>query len=167
MHRTFLLLILCLFTVPALSDNAPFPGYIWNSPLVFGPPVALGADAYSATWPAEADYDEAQLELDVITTPREAVRGMEKAGVPVADVVLSTYLGLSGSPEEINKTLFMGGTAARRVYTSSVPRDHRVHVFQKNLDNGALVTVAVRVYSQDAPSGEVLSAIANSFKSQE
>ncbi len=165
MHRSILLLLICLLTGPAFSESVPVPGYTWDSPVQFSPPVELGPDAYSVTWPAEAEYDDAQLEMVVVTTPSEAVIGMREAGVAVSEVVLSTYLGLTGQPAEINKTLFMGSTAARLVYKTSVPRDHRVNVFQKNLDSGELVTVAVRIYSEDAPAGEVLRAIANSFKS--
>ncbi len=159
-----------LFCSSALADPMRFPGFVWDSPIEFGEVLELGPDAYGAMYPAEAEsnIEAVLLQLVVISTPRESVATIQEGGGEPKGLVLSSLLGLSGKPEQINKTLFMGGTEARKVYLSNHPRPHVAHVFQKSLDDGSLVTVAVRDFSGRQPglTGSVLQALANTFTYQ-
>lgn len=143
------------------------PGYIWDSPVKFGEVQELGPDAYFATYPADVEYEKAQFELVVVHTPRDSVVTMQEGGADPGTLALVTFMGLSGKPEQINKTLFMGGTEARKVFRSQIPRQHTAHVYQKYLDDGTLVTVGLRDFGGSDPPlvGDVLRGIADTFVS--
>jgi hypothetical protein len=145
----------------------PLPGYTWDSPITFGEVQELGPDAYFATYPADVEYEKAQIELVVVHTPRESVATMTEGGADPRTLALVTFLGLSGRPDQINKTLFMGGTEARTVFSSNIPRRHTAHVYQKLLDDGSMVTVGLRDFGGSPPPlvGEVLRGIADTFVS--
>ena len=161
------ILVLILFSLLSLASHAE-PLRILNfeldSQIKFSKPTELSADATSLTYPRQAKYAEAQLELIVHRYSAKAVKTMTEAGVPLGKTARVNFLGLSGQAKEINKTLFMGRTAARRVYQASVPRSHQVHVFQKIAEDGSFVTVAARVFQKNDATGPLLRSIANTFK---
>lgn len=167
MKRFLLCCVLLLCTVGSWAEPMAFPGYTWDSPIVFGEIQELGPDAYFATYPADAEYEKARFEMVVVHTPRESVATMQEGGADPGALALSTFFGLSGRPEQINKTLFMGGTEARLVFTSSIPRPHTAHVYQKVLEDGSMVTVGLRDFGGGpAPlTGDVLRGIADTFVS--
>jgi hypothetical protein len=145
------------------------PGYTWDSPVKFGELQEGGPDAYIAGYPASAEGDKTQLDFIVVHTPRESAATMKENGADPETVVLADFLGLSRRPEQINKTMFMGGTEARKVWTTSIPRPNTVHVYQKYLEDGSLVTVALRDFGGVRPPslvGDVLRGIADTFKQE-
>lgn len=159
----FVLLLLC---GAVWAEPMTLPGYRWDPPVKFGALQELGPDAYFATYPADAEYEEVQLEFVLVHTPRESVVTMQEGGADAKTLALVTFLGLSGRPDQINKTLFMGGTEARTVYTSNIPRRHTAHVYQKYLEDGSLVTVALRDYGGGGPLvGDVLRGISDTLVS--
>lgn len=166
LSRTLIALLL-LFGVAAGADPMRFPGFTWDSPIAFGEVLELGPDAYGALYPAEAesDLEKLLLQLVVISTPRESVATMRDGGGEPTSMVVSSLLGLSGRPEQINKMLFMGETEARTVYLSNHPRPHAAHVISKYLDDGSMVTVALRDFSgqQSKLLGQLLQALSHSF----
>jgi hypothetical protein len=150
----------------AWAEPMRMPGYLWEPPVSFGELQELGPDAFYAAFPADAEIEQSQLELIVVHTPRESVVTMQESGANPRTLALATFLGLTGRPEQINKTLFMGTTEARLVYLSENPRRHVVHIYQADLDDGSLVTVALRDYANGRPPlGDVLRAISDSFVS--
>jgi hypothetical protein len=104
----------------------------------------------------------------VVHSPRESVSAIREAGADPATLARVTFLSLSGQPEQIAKTVFMGGTEACSLFRSSSPRPHTAHVFQKYLDDGSLVTVALRDYGGHPPqlTADVLRAISETFSRQ-
>lgn len=159
------LFALLLFTSSVLAEPMALPGYTWDSPVKFGEVQELGPDAYFATYPADVEYGQAQLELIVVHTPRDAVAMMQEGGADPKSDTLVIFLGLAVQPDEINKTLFMGSTEARLVFESSVPRQHTAHVYQKYLQDGALVTVGVRDFGSKSLIADVLRGISETFAS--
>lgn len=163
----FLIALVLLCSVVASAEPMKLPGYLWDSPVKWGVLQEAAPDAYFASYPADADAEAAQLDFLVVHTPRESAVTMKENGADPQAVVLADFLGITGRPEQINKALFLGGTEARRVWTSSIPRPNTVHVFQKYLEDGTLVTVGVRDYGTVKPPsvvGDVLTGISNSFK---
>lgn len=162
---SFIALLLSLCTgIWAEPNTMTLPGFKWETPVAFGEVQELGPDAYVATYPADVDYEDAKLELIVAYTPRESVVTMQEGGADPKTLALVTFLGLTGRPDQINKTLFMGGTEARCVYPSDVPRRHTAHVFQKFLDDGSLITVGLRDFGGNGPVvGDVLRGISETF----
>lgn len=157
------LLLLCAGAW-AEPTTMTLPGFKWTSPVAFGEVQELGPDAYSATYPADVDYEDAQLEFIMAYTPRESVVTIQEGGADPKTLALATFLGLSGRPDQVNKALFMGGTEARCVYPSNVPRRHTAHVFQKYLEDGSLVTVGLRDFGGAGPLvGDVLRGISETF----
>ena len=164
MTRLSLIVFLLCSMAWAEPTTMTLPGFTWQSPIVFGEVQELGPDAYDATYPADVDYEEAKLELVVAYTPRESVVTIQEGGADPKTLALVTFMGLSGRPDQVNKALFMGGTEARTVYDSDVPRRHTAHVFQKYLEDGALVTVGLRDYGGNGPLvGDVLRGISETF----
>lgn len=148
-----------------LAEPVRFPGYVWDAPLKFNAVQELGPDAYLAAYPAEAGENEAKIELIVISTPRESVATMQEGGANPKTLALATFMGLTGRPEQINKALFLGETEARLVYEADFPRPHIVHIFQKMLDDGSMVTVALRNYgAPPAEFGQALQALSDTFR---
>lgn len=142
------------------------PGYTWDPPIPFGEVQELGPDAVFALYPADAEPDQARFELVVVHTPRDSIAMMREGGADPKSLALVTFFGLSGRPEQINKTLFMGGTEARLVYRGSIPRPHILHLYQKYLEDDALVTVGLRDFGGGDPSltAEVLRGLAETFR---
>lgn len=166
MKNIVLLACLLLFAVlgPSQAEQLEIGGFVLDNPLGPTEVEKIGLNAWGCTWPAGVPYKEAQVELIVATFPADAAREITEAGDSVTEVALTTYLGLSGEPEQINKTLFMKGTEARRVYHSSIPRDHETHVFTKRLDDDSFVMVGVRYFvPPTGTNGGLLQAIANTF----
>lgn len=142
-----------------------FPGFSWDAPLKFNAAEELGPDAYLSKYPAEAEENQAKIELIVIATPRDSVALMEEGGANPKTLALATFLGLTGQPQQINKAMFLGQTEARLVYQADFPRPHIVHIFQKMLDDGSMVTVALRNYgAPPAEFGSALKALSETFQ---
>ncbi len=154
-----------LFSKAVSAEPMRFPGYTWDAPLKFNAVQELGPDAYLAAYPAEAGENEAKIELIVISTPRESVAAMQEGGANPRTLALATFMGLTGQPEQINKAMFLGETEARLVYQADFPRPHIVHIFQKMLDDGSMVTVALRNYgAPPAEFGKALQALSETFQ---
>lgn len=162
-----LLALLILLSLQAGAEVMDFPGYRWDSPLPFGPVQDFGGETYFAVYPDVLDTNQVKLELIVITTPYDSVALIKDSGADPRRVALSTFMDKNDRPEQINKALFMGTTAARQVYTSAQPRPNTTHVFQHFFENGALLTVALRDYGGNEPGavGEVLRAVSQTFVS--
>ena len=160
-----LLAIFCLLCLQAGAKPMDFPGYRWDAPVEFGAVQEWGTDAFYALYPNVTDTDKVTLELIVIHTPRESLVAFQEAGVNPRSSILSAFLGIEGRPEQINKALFMGETEAHLVYSSRSPKPNVAHVFQRNLENGAVVTVALRDYGGNDPRvvGEILRALSQTF----
>ena len=56
-------------------------------------------------------------------------------------------------------------TSSGLIHFARTPRPNTAHVFQKELENGALVTVALRDYGGNDPRvvGEILRALSQTF----
>lgn len=165
--RFLALALLVMLAVPAGADPIEISGFTLDCPLEKTEITRLGPGAHSCTWPAGAPYKEVNLELVVATIDAAAVKQMQEHGTSPSQLALSNFLGLTGQPEEINKTLFLGSTSARRVYSTKIPRPQRVHVFEKSLPDGGYVMVAVRDFGGNELLGKLLQSIANTFKPAE
>lgn len=159
------LIILCclLFALPAAAEPMTINGFSLDSPVKFAEPTKLGLDAYSATYPADKPYKEAQLELVVVTYSAEAVKSMKGSGALIGRIARSNFLGFLGDPEEVNKTLFLGKTGARRVYSAKIPRQNKLHVFEGTLKDGSFVMVAIRDFGGTSKVGDLIRSVANTF----
>ncbi len=160
-----LIALFCLLCLQASAEPMDFPGYRWDSPVKFGEVQEWGTDAFFALYPNVADTNQVTLELIVVHTPRESVATIQEAGANPRRATISMFLGIDGQPEQINKALFMGEGEARLVYSSRTPRPNTAHVFQKELENGALVTVALRDYGGNDQRivGDILRALSQTF----
>ena len=157
--------LVLLLAVGASAESMEFPGFRLDSPVPFGAVQDFGGDVYFAVFPDTNDTNKVTLELIVIHTSHDSVAAIQDSGASARQVAVSTFMGKDEKPEQINKALCMGSTEAHLVYTSYTPRPNKTHVFQHLLDNGGLVTVALRDYGGNEPKvvGEVLRAISNTF----
>ena len=165
---SFILLLLSFLCLPCLAEDLTVDRYVFDCPLETVEFEKFGLDAYHATWPAGVDYENAEIEMMVVTFDSEGVRMMEEGGSAPYLAALSTFAGIFKEPESINKTLFFGSTAARQVYQATIPRKNTLHTFSKTLGDGSFVFVAVRSFKEQNPGvGPLLSAIGNSFRVKE
>jgi hypothetical protein len=142
--------------------------YTFDNPLESTTVEKLGLDAYTCTWPPGAPYKEVTIEMIVVSLDAEGVKMVEDNGSSPYTMALANFTGTSKEPESVNKTLFFEGTSARRVYQAKIPRENTLNTFSKKLDDGSFVFVAVRSFqSPDPKVGDLISAIANSFKVKE
>ena len=159
-----LFLCLCFSTTFLSAETLEIDRFELENPLGPAQFTELGRGAFSATWPEDKPYEEASVELIVVNLGPSAVKTMSDGGGSVYDVILVTFLGIFEEPEEINKTLFLGATSARKVYASSVPREHKANIFSKTLGDGSFVLVGVRIFEPNEGGGELVQSIANTFK---
>ncbi len=162
--KRFLILLL-LLSLPISAEPLKLGDFTLDSPLEFGPVERLGVGAVSATYPADKPYKEITVELVVIHHSASAVATMKEGGGTISDSTRMTFLGSAAKAEEINKTLFLGKTRARKVYSGKIPRPHRLHTFESFLPDGGYVMVAVRAFGSNPKVGSLLQSIANTFKS--
>lgn len=154
-----------LLTMTSSAEELVIGTYVFDNPLGPTKVERLGPDAWGCTWPENAPHEQADIELIVASFSPAAVNAVTEGGGSMEDMTLSTYFGLGGQPEGINKTLFMGSTSARRVYPGKTPRAHEAHVFSKSLDDGGFVMLGVRFFTPpSAQSGKLLQSIANTFR---
>lgn len=137
--------------------------FVWDNPAGPTKVEKLGVGALSCRWPADVPYKETQLEMVVVSYPAEVFKEMGAKGALKS--TMGTYLGTMKDPEEINKTLFFGSTAARRVYRGSIPKKQETHVYSKVLEDGSYVVVALRAFEPRSDKlGDLLRAVANTFR---
>ena len=154
-----------LLACPTLADTMVLNGFEFDNPLGKATTTELGRGVYSAHWPADRPYKQADTELIIVSLGPSTVKTMSEGGGNVYEATLASMMGLFVEPEEVNKTLFMGSTSARNVYNSSVPRKHVANVFSKNLEDGSFVLVGVRSFNPGSKeSGKLVQSIANTFK---
>ena len=162
---TFLFLALSL---TVLADDMAIGRFVFDNPLGPTEITEIGSEAYSAVWPAGKPYKEAEVEMIVVWNAPDIVNRMKEEGANLYLVTLSSFMGLAGEPESVNKTLFFGSTSARRVYQSKVPRAHRANVFSKTLPDGSFVLIGVRSFHPHRISvGDLIQSIGNTFRSKE
>lgn len=159
-----LLFLLLFLALPAFAEPMKFGDFVLDSDLEFGAVERLGPGASTATYPASKPYKEVEIELVVVHHSASTVETMEEGGGKVSESSRATFLGSTAKPEEINKTLFLGKTAARQVFEGKIPRAHRLHVFESRLEDGGYVMVAVRAFQPGPPLGTLLQQIANTFR---
>lgn len=161
-------LFLLALGVPVWAEDMTISRFVFDNPLGPTEITEIGSEAYSATWPAGAPYKEADVEMIVVWNAPDIVNSMKEESADIYLVTLSSFMGLSGEPESVNKTLFFGSTAARRVYQSGVPRAHRADVFSKTLPDGSFVLVGVRSFHPHRTNvGDLIQSIGNTFRSKE
>lgn len=160
--RYWLIFFLIWISSSVMAETMVINSFQFDNPLGAANVTKLGHEAYSAHWPGDKPYKEAATELIVVRVSPDAVEAMKEAEGGVYQATLASFMGLTGEPEEINKTLFFGSTSARKVYSSKIPRPHSANVFSKTLDDGSYVLVGVRVY-QDGGS-KLVQSIANTFR---
>ena len=167
--RYFLPLIaLFLLFSPVIAEEVEVRGFTFDCPFPETEFKKLGAEASSATWPAEATFEDAAVQMIVASFDAESAKMISEGGGSLYQYALSTYMAIYGKPESINKTLFFGGTSARKQYNSSVPRKHVAHVYAKPLKGGGYVMVGVRVFKpKELKYGDLLRAVANTFQVKE
>lgn len=158
------LVLLAFFSSGAIAEELDIGRFCLDNPLGETKVEKLGVEALECSWPTGVEFKEKDVQLIVVDFDKEAV-DMISENASVYTLALSTYLGLYKEPEEINKTLFFGETGARNVYSTSIPRPNKVHVFSKKLKDGSFVMVGVRYFTPpNGETGGLLRAIANSFK---
>ncbi len=150
---------------PTLADTMVLNGFQFENPLGTAKTTEIGRGVYSAHWPADKPYKEADTEMIIVNLGPSTVETMSEGGGNVYEATLASMMGLFVEPKEINKTLFMGSTSARSVYNSSVPRKHVANVFSKTLEDGSFVLVGVRSFNPGSKeSGKLIQSIANTFQ---
>ncbi len=154
-----------------VEDRLDLGYYTLCTEIPFGPPEALGERIRSVRYPAEAPVDATEIEVWLLRTDRSDVERMQRSGI-APNVLAKTALGVQGQPEEINKTLFMGATAARAVYRVETPRPHELHLFQGIDPDGHHLSVLVKLFDEEASDGhaerasDLLRAIANDLQTK-
>lgn len=142
----YLLLALALVT-PCWGETVEVLGFGFDTPLKLSEPTELSSSTRSFQFPADKPYQEAEFEVVVHLISANEIKAME--GLDPVEVAITNFLGVTGEPTQVNKALFMGKTAADRVYESTIPRKCRVHVLSSALPEGGRVMLAFRVFDDD------------------
>ena len=167
MRLQLFLIVLTLIasTLTGIAEEMRIGDYSFENKL--GPTIVKKIDdkAYSCYWPTGVPSKKAEVELIVVTYDAAAAKKVRDKGESLLTSAVSRYLGLSGRPDSVNKTLFFKKTSARRAYKSMTPRKHRADVYSKVLPGGNYLVVGVRSFKSPNPLARKLSiAIANNFK---
>ncbi|MBS2038161.1 hypothetical protein JST97_24460 [bacterium] len=134
----------CLGCVAWAQPSYRSQGLSFQLPLKFSQPARAGLGAEELHFPAgEAP---AQAEILTFVAGSGQVRSMAEAGQSIDRYFVSTYLGLTGQPEQINKAVIGDLGGRHLVYHSTIPRSCRVDVFERELPDGRFVAVALRSY---------------------
>lgn len=162
---TSLLFLLFALTCTGFPEELSIGHFKFDNTLGPTQVERLGPEAWGCAWPGSKPPQESEVELIVANFSPKAVEAMTEGGASLYDVALSTYMGLGGQAESINKALFLGATTARRVYQGKTPRVHQAHVFSKTLEDGSFVMVGIRFFREpNSEKGALLSSISNTFK---
>ena len=138
-----LVMMLALAGLVGAEQRYQSQGLSFELPLEFSQPARAGVDAQELHFPAEG---APEAEILTFVASGEQVRSLAEAGQSVHRYFLSTYLGLSGTPEQINKAVIGDVGGRHLVYHSQLNRPCRIDIFERDLKDGRYFAVALRSY---------------------
>jgi len=128
------------------QSNYHSQGLSFQLPQAFTQPAKAGMGAEELHFPAEG---EAQAEIITFVASKEQVRSMAEAGQSIDRYFTSTYLGVTGMPEQINKAVIGDQGGRHLVYHSNLARPCRLDVYERDLPDGRFMAVALRTYEME------------------
>ena len=137
-------MVLALASLVGADSSYQSQGLSFQLPLEFSQPVRAGVDAEELHFPTNGGPAEAEIVTFVASA--DQVQSQAEAGHRVDRYFLSTYLGLSGTPEQINKAVIGEAGGRHLVYHSQLKRPCRVDIFERDLKDGRYFAVALRTY---------------------
>lgn len=165
--RLVTILLLASLITTAAAETIEFGRFEMDS---FWPSTKvsrLGAEAVNTHWPADKSYEECAAHLIVVDFDAETMSMMSADGGDPFVYALSTYLAIYGEPESSEESQFLGGTCERKIYRSSVPREHKLHVFSKRMQDGSFVIVGLRIFDVTEETEKLVKGVSSSFRSSE
>ncbi|MFN8606809.1 MAG: hypothetical protein U0931_04715 [Vulcanimicrobiota bacterium] len=141
-------------------------GLSFQLPLAFSQPARAGMGAEELHFPAEAaEAGEVKAEVITFLAGPEQVRSMAEAGQSIDRYFATTYLGVSGLPEQVNKAVIGDQGGRHLVYHSALGRPSRVDIFERELPDGRFMAVALRTYGlQEEARIELSEALRKSLR---
>lgn len=141
------LLFAAVLTLKVLADTSyTSQGATFSLPIAFSRPTKLGMGAEVLQFPEKAANDEIKAEIITFTAGAEQQKRMADAGQPIRKYFMSTYLGITEAPLEINKAVIGDLGGRHLVYEGSIPRKNRVDVYERDLPDGRFFAIAVRTF---------------------
>lgn len=141
-----LFLALSLAAVVSAEASYRSQGLSFQLPIEFSQPVKSGLGAEELHFPA--DRTPAEAEILTFVASSEQVRSLAEAGQTIDRYFTSTYLGVTGQPEQINKAVIGDLGGRHLVYHSQLARPCRIDVYERDLKDGRFFAVALRTYAE-------------------
>lgn len=135
---------LALAAAVAAEQSYLSQGLSFQLPVEFSQPVRAGQGAEEMHFPV-AGTPVAEI-LTFVAEP-EQVKSLAEAGQSVDRYFTSTYLGVTGQPEQINKAVIGDLGGRHLVYHSQLKRPCRIDIYERDLKGGGFFAIALRSYA--------------------
>lgn len=151
------------FGAAAWAASFSSQGVQFECPLGLSTPSRAGVHCESLQYPAQAEGEQVELEILHYRTSSEEEQRLSQAGQSTQKYFVTTFLGLSGMPSQVNKIVLGGKGGRHLVYAKSIPREARVDIFERDLKDGTSYVAAIS-YGAHKEMPESVIAIARSLK---
>lgn len=135
---------LALAAAVAAEQSYQSQGLSFQLPVEFSQPVRAGQGAEELHFPVTGSPS---AEILTFVADPEQVKSVAEAGQSVDRHFITTYLGVTGQPEQINKAVIGELGGRHLVYHSQLKRPCRIDVYERDLKGGGFFAVALRSYA--------------------
>ena len=144
------------------------PGYTsqgvhFECPYALSAPSSAGLHCEIQQYPADAKLAQVQLEVLHYRPSLEEEQKLSTAGQSSLQYFLTTFLGLTQQPEQINKIVLGGKGGRHLVFYTTHPRAARVDVFERQLSDGSSFVATVS-YEESPKMPEAVLQISRTLR---